>query len=204
MDFKGKSKAFVRTYSFLSSILPYTRAEWEKLSIFLNFLVSKLPAPVDEDLAKGILETIDMDSYRAEKKATIRILLPSEEREIPPVPVSGGGGKPEAEIDRLSNILKAFNDLFGNVAWTDADRVRQMITKDIPERVTIDTAYVNARKNSDRQNARIEHDKALGRVMTALLKDDTELFRQFSDNESFKRWLTDTVFGLTYVAPRAE
>ena len=27
---------------------------------------------------------------------------------------------------------------------------------------------------------------------------DTELFKQFSDNESFKRWLTDTVFGLTY------
>lgn len=34
--------------------------------------------------------------------------------------------------------------------------------------------------------------------MTAVLKDDTELFKQFMDNESFKRWLTDTVFGLTY------
>jgi len=34
--------------------------------------------------------------------------------------------------------------------------------------------------------------------MTALLKDDTELFKQFSDNESFRRWLTDTVFALTY------
>ena len=27
--------------------------------------------------------------------------------------------------------------------------------------------------------------------MTALLKDDTELFKQFSDNESFRRWLTN-------------
>ena len=34
--------------------------------------------------------------------------------------------------------------------------------------------------------------------MTAVLKDDTELFKQFRDNESFKRWLTDTVFNLTY------
>ena len=135
----------------------------------MNFLVPKLPAPVDVDRAKGLLETIDMDSYRAEKKATIRILLPSQEAEIPPVPIGGGGGVPEAEIDRLSNILKAFNDLFGNVAWRDADRVRQMITKDIPERVSADTAYVNARKNSDRQNARIEHDRAIARVMTALL-----------------------------------
>ena len=38
VDFKGKAKAFVRTYGFLASILPYTNAEWEKLSIFLNFL----------------------------------------------------------------------------------------------------------------------------------------------------------------------
>lgn len=39
---------------------------------------------------------------------------------------------------------------------------------------------------------------ALLRVMVGLLKDDTELFKQYSDNESFKRWLADTVFGLTY------
>ena len=44
---------------------------------------------------------------------------------------------------------------------------------------------------------------ALGRVMTAVLKDDTELFKQFSDNEGFRRWLTDTVFGLTYDRPEA-
>ena len=44
----------------------------------------------------------------------------------------------------------------------------------------------------------IEYNKALGRVMTALLRDDTELFKQFSDNSSFKRWLADTIFSFTY------
>ena len=58
--------------------------------------------------------------------------------------------------------------------------------------------YRNAKKNSDKQNAKIEHDKALARVMTAVLKDHTELFKQFMDNESFRRWMTDTVFGLTF------
>jgi type I restriction enzyme, R subunit len=43
--------------------------------------------------------------------------------------------------------------------------------------------------------------KALERIMAAVLKDDTELFKQFSDNEGFRRWLTDTVFGLTYESP---
>ena len=198
VDFKGKAKAFLRTYGFLASILPYTNAGWEKLSIFLNFLVSKLPAPVEEDLSKGILEAIDMDSYRVEKRAAVKIQLPDEDAEIEPVPTSGGGYKPEAEMDRLSNILKTFNDQFGNVPWSDKDRVDRIITHDIPSRVAADTAYQNAKRNSDKQNARIEHDKALARVMTAVLKDDTELFKQFSDNESFRRWLTDTVFALTY------
>jgi type I restriction enzyme R subunit len=34
--------------------------------------------------------------------------------------------------------------------------------------------------------------------MTAVLKDDSELYKQFSDNPEFKRWLTDTVFSITY------
>ena len=107
------------------SILPYSNAEWEKLSIFLNFLIPKLPAPKEEDLAKGILEAIDMDSYRVEKKAAMKIALADEDAEIEPVPTSGGGRKPEPELDRLSNILKTFNDQFGNIDWTDADRMRQ-------------------------------------------------------------------------------
>jgi type I restriction enzyme R subunit len=198
VDFKGKAKTFTRTYGFLASVLPYSNAEWEKLSIFLNFLIPKLPAPKEEDLARGILETIDMDSYRVEKKAAMRIALSDEDGEIGPVPTTGGGHKPEPELERLSNILKAFNDQFGNIEWTNSDRVRRLITEDIPAGVAADRKYQNAQRNSDKGNARIEHDKALSRVMNAVLKDDTELFKQFSDNESFRRWLSDTVFNSTY------
>ena len=202
VDFKGKAKAFVRVYGFLASILPYTNAGWEKLSIFLNFLVPKLPAPVEEDLSKGILESIDMDSYRVEKKAAVHVQLADEDAEIEPVPTTGGGHSTEPELDHLSNILKTFNDQFGDIPWEDADRVRRLITEEIPAKVAGDTAYRNARENSDRQNARIEHDEALRRVMTAVLNDDMQLFKQFTDNEGFQRWLTDTVFGLTYAQPQ--
>jgi type I restriction enzyme R subunit len=163
VEFKGKAKAFTRNYGFLSAILPYTNAEWEKLSIFLNFLVPKLPAPKEEDLSKGILEAIDMDSYRVEKKAAIKIQLPDQDAEIEPVPTDGGGAMPEPELDRLSNILKLFNDQFGNIAWTDGDRIRKLVTEEIPAKVSADKAYQNAKKNSDKQNAKIEHDKALKR-----------------------------------------
>ena len=196
VDFKGKAKAFARTYDFLASILPYTNADWEKLSIFLNLLIPKLPAPKEEDLAKGILEAIDMDSYRAEKKAALTIVLADNDAEIEPVPVSGGGWNNEPELDQLSSILKSFNDQFSTL-FTDADRVAQRIREDIAPKVAADAAYQNAQQNTP-ENARIEHDKALQRVMVSLLKDDAEMFKQFSDNESFGRWLKDVVFDLTY------
>lgn len=198
VEFKGKAKVFNRTYDFLGSVLPYTNAEWEKLSIFLNFLVPKLPAPVDADLSKSILEAIDMDSYRVEKQAARRIQLPDADAEIGPVPGTGGGRVTEPAFDMLSNILKTFNEQFGSIAWTDADRVNELITETIPQKVASDPAYQNAKMNSDKQNARIEHDHALVRVMNDLLKDDTQLFKQFSDNRDFRRWLADTIFSLTY------
>ena len=196
--FKGGAKAFLRTYDFLSSILPYTNADWEKLSIFLNFLVPKLPAPIEEDLSKGILETIDMDSYRVEKQAVMDIQLPDDDAEIEPVPASGGGHKPEPEMDTLTRIIRDFNDQFGNIEWKDEDRVHRLITQDIPNRVVEDKAYRNAQQNSDEQNARIEHDRALERVVTALVHDDAEFYRQFNDNESFRRWLSEMIFAATY------
>jgi len=198
VDFKGKAKTFVRTYSFLAAVLPYTNADWERLCIFLNFLIPKLPAPKEEDLSKGLLETIDMDSYRAEVKAEMQIALPDADGVVEPVPTSGGGRMPEPELDLLSNIVKAFNDQFGNIEWKDADKVRKMITEEIPAKVAANKAYQNAKQHSDKQNARIEHDRALRRVMMDIFADNAELFKQFSDNQSFQKWLSDTIFSVTY------
>src|SRR5262249_16840507 len=153
-------------YAFLASILPYTNGSWEKLSIFLNFLIPKLPAPKEDDLSRGILEAIDMDSYRVERRTAQTIRLPDTDAEIEPVPPGGGGGKPAPQFDRLSNILKNFNDLFGNITWQDGDRVRKLITEDIPQKVAANAAYQNAMKHSDKQNARIEHDNVLDGVIT--------------------------------------
>ena len=198
VEFKGQAKAFLRTYGFLAAILPYTNAEWEQLSIFLSFLVPKLPAPIEEDLSKGILETIDMDSYRVEKQAAQVVQLPDEDAEIEPVPTVEGGHKAEPELDRLSIIIRDFNSRFGNIEWNDEDKIRQVISEELPAKVLADKAYQNAAVNSDRQNARIKHDKALQRAMTELLSDHTELFKQFSDNESFRQWLSEMSFAATY------
>ena len=145
----------------------------------------------------GILESIDMDSYRVEKQAVQKLALPDEEGVVEPVPVAGGGRKPGLEVDRLSNIIKSFNEQFATL-FQDGDRVVQRFKDDIAPKVAADAAYQNAKLNTP-QTARIEHDKALAKVMLEVLKDDTEVYKQFVQNPSFKRFVTDMVFGLTAV-----
>jgi type I restriction enzyme, R subunit len=195
VDFKGKAKVFCRTYDFLASVMPGTNPEWEKLSILLNLLVNKLPAPKEEDLAKGILEAIDMDSYRVEKQALMKIAMADTIAEIAPVPTEGGGHKPEPELDRLSNILKTFNDNFGTL-FEDTDRVLKRIRDDIAPRVAADIAFQNATQNTP-HTAPMAHDQALSRAMQILLKDDTQVYKQFVENESFRRTVRDIVYQLT-------
>ena len=158
VEFKGSAKAFTRLYSFLSQVLPYGNANWEKLSIFLNFLVNKLPAPIEEDLSKGVLEAIDMDSYRMERKAARSVSLAEEDAEIDPVLASGAGHVNEPEMDGLSNIIAQFNQTWGGI-FSEPGRVAEVISR-MPGQVLEDDAYRNARMNSDRQNAQIEHDSA--------------------------------------------
>ena len=195
--FKSSAKGFLRTYGFLGAILPYGNSEWEKLSIFLNLLVPKLPSPEEEDLAKGILEAIDLDSYRAEAQATIAITLNDGDAEVAPVPTEGIGKKPESEMDRLSSILGSFNDLFGGLDWNDKDNViRQIAT--IPAMVSRDEKYQNAMKHSDKQNARMESERALKNVILTIMSDSMDIFKHYTDTPSFSKWLSDAVFYSTY------
>ena len=197
IKFKSAAKAFVRTYGFLGAILPYGNADWERLSIFLNLLIPKLPSPREDDLSQGILETIDLESYRNEARESMSIILDDADAEVDPVPAGKVGHIVEPELDLLSVILSDFNDMFGNINWNDADNVRRQILE-IPAMVSRDEKYQNAMKNSDEQSARMESERALQQVIFAIMADNMELFKQFQDNPSFKKWLSDLVFNLTY------
>lgn len=88
-----------------------------------------------------------------------------------------------------------------SIAWL----AHQLIGREKNGRPIFDSIIVvTDRRILNRQNARIEHAKAIERVMRELLNDDMQLFKQYSDNDSFQRWLKDTVFELTYEAPSSD
>ena len=196
VEFKSSAKAFTRLYAFLSQVLPYGNANWEKLSIFLSFLVNKLPAPIEQDLSRGVLDAVDMDSYRMERKAAQSISLAEEDAEIDPVLPGAGGGTHEPEMDRLSNIINEFNKTWGG-KFSDPGRVSDVLNR-MPEQVLEDQQYQNARMNSGRQNAQVELDSALRRLVTSMVRCQTELYKAYTEDGDFREWLNGEMFRATY------
>ncbi|MHA6269420.1 hypothetical protein [Streptococcus anginosus] len=192
VEFKSGVKSFIRTYNFLASILPIGQVDWEKKVIFFEQLIHRLPTPEGEDLSEGILESVDLESYRLEKKNTIDIILEDEDGIVEGLGISAGK-KNEVELDSLENIVSTFNDIFGNIDWQDKDNVARQI-KELPEMVMKNEKFKNALKNSDIENIKREYRSALKEVFRIIMVDNMELFGQWTNNSNFSKWLNDTIF----------
>ena len=194
IDFKLKAKSFLRVYSYLGKILDFNYPEWEQLWWYLKFLVPKLFIEDTDDLADGILESIDMDSYRPSKETTKDISLDDTPGEIDPIPVDVKGGKPEPELDTLENILSVFNQRFGDIEWSDKDKVRKILTEQLPAEMKALKETMNAVKFSDKQNAKITSDKKLEEIMQQYLFSQTEVFKKFTEDQDFQRRYKEFIF----------
>ena len=192
VEFKSGVKSFIRTYNFLASILPIGQVDWEKKVIFFEQLIHRLPTPEGDDLSAGILESVDLESYRLEKKNTIDIILEDEDGKVEGLGI-GAGKKSEVELDSLENIVSAFNDIFGDIEWQDKDNVARQI-KELPEMVMKNDKFKNALTNSDIENIKREYQSALKEVFKIIMADNIELFGQWTSNDNFNKWLSDTVF----------
>lgn len=191
VEFKSGVKSFIRTYNFLASILPIGQVDWEKKVIFFEQLIHRLPTPEGDDLSAGILESVDLESYRLEKKNTIDIILEDEDGKVEGLGI-GAGKKNEVELDTLENIVSTFNDIFGNIDWQDKDNVARQI-KELPEMVMKNEKFKNALKNSDIENIKREYRSALKEVFRIIMVDNMELFGQWTNNSNFSKWLNDTI-----------
>lgn len=113
------------------------------------------------------------------------------------MPMSTAKGKQEPEMDVLSAILSDFNDMFGNIDWNDADNVRRQILE-IPAMVvgmnSIKTLCATAISRKPGQKATA----CCRRSSSPSWRTIWSCSKQYTDNQDFKKWLSDLVFNLTY------
>ncbi len=192
-DFRAKVKTYVRLYIFLSQIVDFENAYLERLYIFLNHLQNKLGGDDSEDLAKGILDNIDMDSYRLQLEKTTSVVLEQGD-DLKPIPTEMRGGATDPEIDHLSNILQSFNDRFGT-EFEDTDKVRQM-AENIAQSVAKNAELISSIQHSDDQNARITSDKVVGDELLKHITTNFDLYKLYSDNNEFKEDFSAMMFNV--------
>ncbi len=125
IKFLQNAKQFNRIYAFLSKVISFLNLGWERLYWFLKFLITKIKPEETEDLAKGILEAIDLENYDSKKGTTTDIDLQGG-YELDPDQGTGASVLVEPEMEYLDQIIKNFNDRFDHIEWMQEEKVRKV------------------------------------------------------------------------------
>ena len=193
VECKRDIKAYVRTYEFLATIMPATSIEWEKKQTFLTLLVHKLPPLSMEDLTKGLIEAVDFDRYRLEKQEERDIILQNVDVEIAPVPTSTSSAFGEPDMQTLETIMGEFNEVFGNIEWTDEDSVRQQVQvllKNVEQSETVRNSIINNDEETSSQDTSEEVQRNVNLANTTSI----ELLAAYHNNPEFREKLDRMAF----------
>lgn len=187
--FYTKAKVYLREYAFLAQILPFNDIELEKLSILLKMLIAKIVPPRTEDLAKGILNNVDLNSIRIILESKKDISL-SSNGEITPSSADGSSKK-EVELERLSNIVREFNTKFGSVDFGTNEKIAKELM-DLKDDIAKEQTFRDSL--GDEQNARRLFADIFKIQYLQFFKRNKDFFTQLDNKEEFKERVSNVIY----------
>ncbi|EPY3961398.1 type I restriction endonuclease subunit R [Campylobacter upsaliensis] len=187
--FYTKAKVYLREYSFLAQILPFNDIELEKLSILLKMLITKIVPPRTEDLAKGILNNVDLNSIRIILESKKDISL-SNNGELSPAGADDSSKK-EVELERLSNIVREFNTKFGSVDFGTNEKIAKELM-DLKDDIAKEQTFRDSL--GDEQNARRLFADIFKIQYLQFFKRNKDFFTQLDNKEEFKERVSNVIY----------
>lgn len=187
--FYTKAKVYLREYAFLAQILPFNDIELEKLSILLKMLIAKIVPPRTEDLAKGILNNVDLNSIRIILESKKDISL-SSNGELSPAGADGSSKK-EVELERLSNIVREFNTKFGSVDFGTNEKIAKELM-DLKDDIAKEQTFRDSL--GDEQNARRLFADIFKNQYLQFFKRNKDFFTQLDNKEEFKERVSNVIY----------
>jgi type I restriction enzyme R subunit len=111
-EFRDALDRFIRAYSFLSQVMPFTDADLERLYVYGKALAACLPSRVTGGLDIG--KDVVLTHLRIESLGSTDIgLAPGEITAGTPFPGGGHASAWEDEMETLGAIIEAINERFG-------------------------------------------------------------------------------------------
>ena len=192
-EFLRNARGFMRTYNFLSAVLPFGSVRLEEHAIFLKLLTARLRIPDTECDTGELLEYVDLESFRAEAGQMMELQASGDDGELLTLASGRGQMSTDGEIENLTDIITEFNRRYGGILARD--KVRELV-RVLPDSVMNDERFRSAAQYSDIQNAREESDRASdGAVMSVL---GGEILRITEEKAYFRKMLRDYIFRTAY------
>ena len=189
-EFYTKAKVYLREYAFLAQILPFNDIELEKLSILLKMLIAKIVPPRTEDLAKGILNNVDLNSIRIILESKKDIELEEDKGGVKPSSADGSSKK-EVELERLSNIVREFNTKFGSVDFGTDEKIAKELM-DLKDDIAKEQTFRDSL--GDEQNARRLFADIFKIQYLQFFKRNKDFFTQLDNKEEFKERVSNVIY----------
>lgn len=188
-SFKSVVADYLKKYGFISQIVTFEDPQLEKLFIFLKYLLKKLPRR-ENPLPYEVLEIIDMESYKIEKKAETNVQLDGVEGEIGPMGKGEKNLTNDEDRDFLSKIIKDVNERYGT-DFSESDRV---ILNDLSKRLLKSDALQGSIKNNSKDAAKLKFDVLFQDELVGVLDNHFNLYQKLDQNPELKRYVQERVF----------
>jgi type I restriction enzyme R subunit len=188
-SFKTTVFDYLKKYAFISQIVTFEDPQLEKLFIFLKYLIKKLPKR-ENPLPYEVLEAIDMETYRIEKKVETNLSLENAEGVIDPMGGGGEKGISEDEKDALSKIIKEVNERYGT-SFNNSDKV---ILNDLSKRLLESEVLLGSVKNNSKDAAKLKFDQLFQDELVGVLDNHFSLYQKLDQSPELKKFVQERVF----------
>lgn len=188
-SFKTTISEYLKKYSFISQIATFEDPQLEKLYIFLKFLIKKLPKR-ESPLPVEVLQAVDMETYRIDKKVETNVRLDDAEGIIDPMGEGVGALQTEEERDVLSKIIKEVNERYGTT-FNESDRV---ILNDLSKRLLESETLQGSVKNNSKDSAKLKFDQLFQDELVGVLDNHFSLYQKLDQNPELKKFVQERVF----------
>ena len=190
-DFRGELSDYVRLYSFLAQVLPFSDVGLEKLYAFARHLRRLLPH-TGEELPREIQQNIDMESYRIQQTGSGKVVMDRKGKAgalDPAATKETRGGTPE-ELEALSRIIADLNERFG----IELGAEHRVTLGRMMERLEEDAALDAAAKVNTLENVRITFEHKVNEIIQEIVDLNFDLYKRITDDPPFGEVIKNHLF----------
>lgn len=189
VEFKSQLRDFIKLYSFLSSLIPFSDLYLEKLFVFLRFLLPKLISAGDS-LPLSILSMVDIEKLAIRHKEKKNIGLKRGEEGVEPTLYGAGTRLSDDDIQALSRIIHDLNSRF-NTKFTQ-DEI--LVIKALERKISEDEALQQQLRNGSQPAVRATFYQVAEEAFEKIIDENYKFYKKVKDDDEMSKEFFDRLF----------